>query len=93
MHLISVGPPLNEQPAFTPFTFPSDLVAGPSNFSYSVSLRDRRTGLLQANSFAYSGFATLRQVQAPVIPEPTTVALVAGGLTLLWRKKMRRRVP
>jgi hypothetical protein len=38
----------------------------------------------------YSGIATLREVESPVVPEPATLALVGGGLALLAAKRRRR---
>ena len=39
----------------------------------------------------YSGIATLREVQSPVVPEPTTFLLVGGGLVMLRRLSPRLR--
>jgi hypothetical protein len=40
---------------------------------------------------AYSGIATLREVESPVVPEPATLALVGGGLALLAARRRRSR--
>ena len=63
------------------------------NFTYEVLLGFAGpTGLSYTpDSYQYRGRATLREIQAPVVPEPATLALVGGGLELLAAKRQRRR--
>jgi hypothetical protein len=78
-------------PAFTPQTFPVHLSARgevETNFSYEAALF--QNGQFSRDSYSYVGRATFREFQAPVVPEPATVALVGGGLALLAAKRHRR---
>jgi len=90
-NLDTVQPP----PIFNADTFPAHLALGtPINFDYSTSLSDSTTPTSpQDPGFpAYQGHATLREVQAPApVPEPATLALMGGGLAVLFRRQTQRK--
>jgi hypothetical protein len=47
-------------------------------------------GFLGGEWLEYRGTAVFQQVESPVVPEPTTIALVGGGL-LLFARRLRTR--
>jgi hypothetical protein len=92
VQLLSYVENLSPLPTFTPETFPAHLGAlgdNQFNFEYFAELR-RPFAPFSPDSSHYFGRATFRELQAPVIPEPATLALVGGGLALLAAKRQRR---
>ena len=78
-------------PAFTPQTFPEHLSAlgeREHNFLFEAFLV--QNGQPFDSGYQFVGRATFRDFQAPVVPEPATLALVGGGLALLAAKRHRR---
>jgi hypothetical protein len=92
VQLVSYVENVSPLPTFTPGTFPAHLgLLGDNrfNFEYFAELR-RPFAPFSPDSYGYLGRATFREVQAPVVPEPATVALVGGGLALLAATRQRR---
>jgi PEP-CTERM motif len=87
--LITNVPTTDPPPPFTAETFPAHLVLGsPVNFNYGTTLFDLTPTLRLVDDMQYQGFARLLDVEP--VSEPTTAALVGGGLLLLaWRRKRR----
>lgn len=85
-------------PPLTALTFPAYLgLQAPGtvvpNFGFISSLLavgadDPRLRIVE--SYTYLGTATLSPVDAPIVPEPATLALVGGGLALMARRGWRR---
>jgi len=96
---ISASPPAT----LTPEDFPAHLGTVPLDSEFNFSFTHYRCeGALGEHCFdfselylksyvEYSGIATLRDVESPVVPEPATFLLVGGGLATLRRLSPRLR--